>query len=78
MRSADADELREPRLLREADDAEVRLVDAEQERGLRADRALVVRRSRPVRRPDLVQVRARTREHVGDSEAVPDLDQLPA
>src|SRR5207237_2594872 len=55
VRPADADELGEARLLREADDAEVRLVDAQQERRLGADRALVVGGSRPVRRPDLAQ-----------------------
>ena len=47
-------------------------------RGLGADRALVVRRARAVRRPDLDEARARAREHVGDAEAVADLDQLAA
>ena len=57
---------------------EVRLMDAQDERRLRPDRALVVGRARPVRRPHLAQPRARAREHVGDPEAVADLDQLAA
>ncbi len=65
-------------LLGEADDAEVRLVHPQQDRRLRPDRALVVGRARAVRRPDLAQPRARAREHVGDPEAVADLDQLAA
>ena len=76
MAAGDGRELVEPRLLGEADDAEVRLVDAEQERGLRPDRPLVVGCPRPVRRPDLDQPRARACEHVRDPEAVADLDQL--
>ena len=51
---------------------------AQQERGLGPDRLLVVRRARAVRRPDLDEPRARAREHVGDAEAVADLDQLAA
>ena len=43
-----------------------------------ADRALVVGGARAVRRPDLDEPRARAREHVGDAEAVADLDQLAA
>src|SRR6266545_3887456 len=43
-------ELRQGRLLREADDAEVRLMDAQEEGGLGPDRGLVVRRARAVRR----------------------------
>ena len=43
-----------------------------------ADRALVVLRARAVRRPDLDEPRTRAREHVGDAEAVADLDQLAA
>src|SRR5436305_12030673 len=66
----------EPRPLLEADDAEVRLVDAEDDRRLLADRALVVRGPRPVRRPDLDETGPRTREDLGDPEAVADLDQL--
>src|SRR5262249_52638452 len=72
------DEVGELRLLREADDTEVRLVDAEQEGRLWPNCALVVGGARTVRRPDLTQARARAREHVGDPEAVADLDQLPA
>ena len=74
----DRGELLEPRPLREADDAEVRLVHAQQQRRLRADRALVVGGARAVRRPDLDEPRAGAREHVGDAEAVADLDQLAA
>ena len=65
-------------LLGEADDPEVRLVHAEQQRRLGADRALVVGRARPVRRPHLDEARAGAREHVRDAEAVADLDQLAA
>ena len=78
MAARDGRELVEPRLLGEADDAEVRLVDAQQERRLRPDRPLVVGRPRPVRRPDLDEPRAGAGEHVGDPEAVADLDQLAA
>ena len=62
----------------EPDHAEVRLVDAQDERRVRPDRALVVLRVRPVRRPDLDQPRAGAHEHVRDPEAVADLDQLAA
>ena len=74
----DRRELRERRQLREADDAEVGLVHAQDQRRLGADRALVVGRARAVRRADLAQPRARAREHVRDAEAVADLDQLAA
>ena len=66
------------RQLGEADDAEVRLVHAEQERGVGADRPLVVGGARAVRRPDLDEARAGAREDVGDAEAVADLEQLAA
>ena len=66
------------RLLGEADDAEVRLVHAQEQRGVRPDRALVVGGARAVRRPDLDEARARAGEHVRDAEAVADLDQLAA
>jgi hypothetical protein len=36
------------------------------------------RSARPVRRPDLDEARARADEHLGDTEPVPDLDQLTA
>ena len=42
------------------------------------DCAFVVGRARAVRRADLDEPRARAREHVGDAEAVADLDQLAA
>ena len=74
----DGRQLLEARLLREADDAEVRLVDAEEQRRLGPDRPVVVGRARSVRRPDLDEPRARAGEHVRDPEAVADLDQLPA
>src|SRR4051794_9816237 len=45
--------LLEPRPLLEADHAEVRLVDAQQDCRLRPDRTLVVRGARPIRRADL-------------------------
>ena len=72
----DRGDLLEPRPFLEADDAEVRLVDAEQERRPLADRLLVVGRPCPVRRPDLDEAGARPRQHLGDPEAVADLDQL--
>ena len=77
-RARDAGEIFERRLLGEADDAEVRLMDAEQQRRSLVDRALVVGGARPVRRPDLDEPRARACEHVGDAEPVADLDQLAA
>ena len=51
---------------------------AQQQRGVGPDRALVVGRAGAVRRPDLDEAGARAREHVGDAEAVADLDQLAA
>jgi hypothetical protein len=74
----DGRELLEPRLLREADDAEVGLVHAQEQRRLGADRPFVVGGAGPVRRPDLDEPRARAGEHVRDPEAVADLDQLAA
>jgi hypothetical protein len=74
----DAREVGDRRQLREADDAEVRLVHAEQHGGLGADRRLEVRRPRAVRRSYLDQPRAGPRQHIRDPEPVPDLDQLAA
>src|SRR5437763_348317 len=76
--------LRDPRQLleagqlAEADHAEVRLVDAEEQRRLGPDRPLVVGCARPVRGADLDESRAGPGEDVGDAEAVADLDQLAA
>ena len=78
MTLRDGGELLELRQLGEADDAEVRLVHAQEERRLGPNGALVVLRARAVRRADLDEPRARAREHVGDAEAVADLDQLAA
>ncbi len=78
VRACDGDDLFEGRQLGEADDAEVRLVHAEQERGVGADRPLVVGGARAVRRPDLDEPRTGPREDVGDAEAVADLEQLAA
>ena len=78
MPSRDRRQLRDGGVLGEADLAEVRLVHAQEERGLRPDRSLVVGGARAVRRPDLVQPGARAGEHVGDAKAVADLDQLTA
>src|ERR1044071_3397038 len=74
----DGRDLLEPGPLLEADDAEVRLVDAEHDGRLRPDRALVVGGASSVRRPDFDEPRPGTREHVRDPEAVADLDQLAA
>ena len=51
---------------------------AQDECGLLVDGVLVVGGSRAVRRADLDEPCARAREHVGDPEAVADLDQLAA
>ena len=51
---------------------------AEQEGGSVADCALVVFEARAVRRADLDEAGPRAREHLGDAEAVADLDQLAA
>ena len=74
----DSDHLAQPRALREPHDPEVRLVNAQQHRRLRPDRPLVIRGPGPVRRPDLDEPRARPRQHLGNPEAVADLDQLAA
>ena len=66
------------RLLGETDDAEVRLVDAKQQRSLGAGGALVVGDAGSVGRSDLDEPGAGPREHLGDAEAVADLDQLAA
>ncbi len=47
-------------------------------RRLGAERTLVVRHPRAVRRPDLDEPGTRAGEHIGDPEAVADLDQLAA
>jgi hypothetical protein len=54
----------------------VQVAHAEHQRGLGADRVLVVLDTRTVRRSDLAQTRAGAREHVGNPKPVPDLDQL--
>src|SRR5438105_3324008 len=59
----DLGELGDGRLGREADDAEVRLVDAKECSGLQPDRSLVIGGARAVRRPHLAQARARAREY---------------
>ncbi len=74
----DRREFLQPRLLREADDAEVRLVHTQQQRRLRSDRALVIGGAGAVRRSHLAQASAGACEHVRDPEAVADLDQLAA
>ena len=71
-------ELGESGLLGEPDDPEVGLVHAQDHGRLGAERALVVGDPRAVRRPDLDEPRSRAGEHVGDPEAVADLDQLAA
>ena len=76
VRGGDLSQLGEGRAVGEAHDAEVRLVHAQQDGGLRAGCPRVVGGACPVRRPHLDEARARAREHVGDAEAVADLDQL--
>ena len=51
---------------------------AQQHGGFRADGPLVVGGACPVRRSHLDEACARAREHVGNAEAVADLDQLAA
>jgi len=53
-------------------------MDAQQERGALVRGALVVGCARAIRRADLEELGARAYEHVGDAEAVADLDQLTA
>ena len=72
----DARELLHPRLLGEADDAEVGLVHPQEDGRPLADRALVVGQPGAVGRAHLDEPRAGAREDVGDAEAVADLDQL--
>ena len=74
----DRGELAQRRALGEPDEAEVGLVHAQEQRRVCAGRRVVVGRARAVRRPDLDQARAGAFEHLGDAEAVADLDQLAA
>src|SRR3954454_11296122 len=74
--SRDLREVGERGLLGEADHPEVRLMHAEEDGGLRTDRALVVGDTGPVGGADLDEARARACKHVRDPEAVADLDQL--
>ena len=53
-------------------------MNAQQHSGVVRDGALVVGNPRAVRRPDLDEAGAGAREHVGDAEAVADLDELSA
>ena len=76
--AAERHEVLEGDLALESDDAVVRRVDAQEEAGLRADRALVVGEMRAVRGPDLAQDRARLRHDLRDPVGAADLDQLPA
>ena len=64
--------------LREAHHPEIRLVHAKQDGGALADRTLVVLDPRAVRRADLDEAGSRAREHLGNPEAVADLDELAA
>ena len=66
------------RQLGEADEPEVRLVHAQEDRSLGADRLLVVGRARPVRRSHFDQARTGSRQNVRNPETVADLDQLAA
>ena len=75
---ADRRERRRVDLLREADDAVVGGVHAQQQRGVGRDGALVVGGRRAVRRPHLDQAGAARGQDVRDAEAVADLDQLTA
>jgi hypothetical protein len=74
--SGDLRELRQPRLLGEADDAEVRLVHAQHRSGVGRDGALVVLGPGAIRGADLPQPRPGAGQDLGDAEAVADLDQL--
>src|SRR5215212_6145623 len=74
----DGRELRDPWLLGEADDPEVRLVDTQEERCVVRDRPLVVGGPRSIGGADLHEACAGAGEDVRNSEPVPDLDQLAA
>jgi hypothetical protein len=76
--AGDLSQLGGPGQLAEADDAEVRLVHAEQHCRVRADRPFVVLRACPVRRAHLDETGAGPRQDIWDPEAVADLDQLSA
>ena len=71
MPPPDRDHLSQPRALHEPHDPEVRLVNAQQHRRLEADRPLVVRGPRRVRRPDLDEPRSRLRQHLGNRNPSP-------
>ena len=71
-------QLRQRRLLREADNAEVAAVHAQQRRALVRNRRLIIRRAGAVGRADLDQRRARLPQHIGNAETAADLHRLPA
>ena len=71
-------QLGQSRALGEPFDAEVRGVDAQEDRGAAADRGGVVGGPRPVGRAHLAQGGARLPEHVRHAEAAAYLDQLAA
>ena len=71
-------ELPQRGLFGEADDAEVRLMHPQQERGVRTRGAFVVVDARPVRCSHLDEPGAGAGKDVGNPEAVTDLDQLAA
>ena len=75
---ADRHELRQRHVLGEADDAVVGRVHAQEQRGLRADRALVVGRRVRFVVPTSTRRAPRRGEDLRDPEAVADLDQLAA
>ena len=72
------DEIRQRRTFGEPFDAEIRRMDAQDQRGAFADRRRIVCAARLVRRAHLAQDRARLRHDVRDAEAAADLDQLAA
>ena len=75
---AERDEIRERRPLGEPFDAEIRRMDAQDQRRPFVDRRRVIGRAGLVRRADLAQDRAGLRHHVRDAEAAADLDELAA
>ena len=77
-RSAGRCDVRQRRLVREANDAEVGAVHHQQRGGLVGDGVLVVRRVGAVHRPHLHQPGAALREHVRYAEASPYLARFAA
>ena len=73
---AECDQFLATRPLNKTLHAEVRLVNAQNEAGVRRKRNLVVGQPGPIRCADFFQQRARLRENLGDAEATANLDEF--